>query len=472
MKHPSAYRDQDVVVLGLARSGQAAAKLFHRFGARVVANDRKPRDQCPEADELEALGIRVICGGHPDSLIHPGVALVIKNPGIPYEAPPVVRAAQLGLETVTEVEVAWHLSQAPIIGITGSNGKTTTTSWTGFMLAKAGLSAVVAGNIGRPLSEVCAELTADQWLVAELSSFQLKGTRDFRPRIAVLLNVCEAHLDYHKTMEDYIASKRALFANQQAEDWAVLNMDDPVCRDLANHVRGKLLPFSTRQVLDYGVSVHPTDPETSASEETLVFRDKNGVAVGLCPVRRIGVPGRHNVENAAAAAAAALAAGADTQAIGEALRTFIGVEHRLEYVRTLDGVKYYNNSKATNSIATVKALESFDSGIVLIAGGLDRGAAFDELVPLFTEKVKAVIALGETRYKLRDAAERAGIRSIAVIEEGKENAGAAMEAAVQAARSYAEAGDIVLLSPACASWDMYASYEERGRIFKDAVHNL
>jgi UDP-N-acetylmuramoylalanine--D-glutamate ligase len=472
MKHPSAYRDQTVVVLGLARSGQAAAKLFHRLGARVVVNDVRPREQCPEADELETAGIRVVCGGHPDDLQHPGVALVIKNPGIPYDAPPVRRAAELGLETVTEVEVAWHLSRAPIIGITGSNGKTTTTSWTGFMLDKAGLNPVVAGNIGRPLCEVATELADDQWLVAELSSFQLKGTRDFRPRIAVLLNVCEAHLDYHKTMDDYIAAKRRLFANQQSDDWAVLNMDDPVCRDLARHVRGRLLPFSARQALDYGVSVLPADPDTGVSEETLAFRDRNGVVAGLCPVRRIGVPGRHNVENAAAAAAAALAAGADTRAIGEALRAFRGVEHRLEYVRTLDGVRYYNNSKATNSIATMKALESFDGRIVLIAGGLDRGASFDDLVPLFAEKVKALVALGETRHKLREAAERARVRRIALIEEGRENAGAAMAAAVQAARSYAEPGDIVLLSPACASWDMYASYEERGSIFKDAVHNL
>lgn len=472
MNHPSAYRDKEVVVLGLARSGQAVAKLFHRLGARVVVNDRKTREQCPEAGELEALGICVVCGGHPEHLIHERVSLVVKNPGIPYTAPPVVRALELGIEVVTEVEVAGLLSRAPIIGITGSNGKTTTTTWIGMMLRKAGLEPVVAGNIGRPLCEICCDLEEHQWLVAELSSFQLKGTRGFRPRIGLLLNVCETHLDYHGTMEDYVESKLRLFANQEADDWAVLNMDDPVCRDAAARVRSKVLPFSTRQRLDYGVCLSPENPETGEEEETIVFRDKQGITVGLCPVRKVGVPGRHNLENAAAAAAVALAAGADTRSIAEALRQFRGVEHRLEYVRTLNGVMFYNNSKATNATATVKALESFDAPVILIAGGLDRGAEYGELVPLFAEKVKAIVALGETRDKMKRAAEEAGIRQVTVIEKGKERSAEAMKEAVQAAWAYAEAGDIVLLSPACASWDMFTSYEERGSMFKDAVNNL
>lgn len=472
MNHPSAYREKDVVVLGLARSGQAVAKVFHQMGARVLVNDLKPREECPEADALEALGICVVCGSHPDDLIHDGVALLVKNPGIPYKAPPVARALEKGVEVVTEVEVAYHLSKAPIIGITGSNGKTTTTTWIGEMLQRAELHPVVAGNIGKPLSEVSLDLEAEQWLVAELSSFQLKGTVDFRPRIGLLLNVSETHLDYHGSMEDYVESKLKLFANQQENDWAVLNMDDAICRDIADQVKGKLLAFSTKETLKHGVFLLPTDPGSGAEEETLVFRDKQGQTISLCPVREIGIPGRHNLENGAAAAAVALTAGAHTDAIGAALREFRGVEHRLELVRSLDGAHWYNNSKATNAVATVKALESFEGNVILIAGGLDRGAEYDELKVLFGQKLKALVVLGETRDKMKRVAEQAGVLHIKVIEHGRGHAKEAMDEAVQAAYALAEAGDVILLSPACASWDMFSSYEQRGSMFKNAVHNL
>lgn len=472
MNHPSAYREKDVVVLGLARSGQAVAKVFHQMGARVVVNDLKPREECPEADVLEALGICVICGSHPDDLIHDGVSLLVKNPGIPYKAPPVARALEQGVEVVTEVEVAYHLCKAPIIGITGSNGKTTTTTWIGEMLQRAALRPVVAGNIGKPLSEVSTDMEADQWLVAELSSFQLKGTVDFRPHIGLLLNISETHLDYHGSMQDYVESKLKLFANQRADDWAVLNMDDPVCRDMADQVSGKLLPFSTKETLKHGVFLSQVDPVDGTEGETLVFRDKQGHTISLCPVREVGIPGRHNLENAAAAAAVALTAGAHTDAIGAALREFRGVEHRVELVRTLDGFQWYNNSKATNAVATVKALESFEGNVILIAGGLDRGTEYDELKELFSKKLKALVALGETRGKMKLVAEQAGVEHIQVIEHGRDRAKEAMDEAVQAAHALAEAGDIILLSPACASWDMFSSYEERGSMFKNAVHNL
>lgn len=355
MDHPSDYQNREVVILGLARSGRAVAKLFHRMGAIVTVNDRKSKEECSEAEELEDLGIRVICGGHPEHLISDDVALVVKNPGIPYTSPPVVSAMDRGIEVVSEVEVAGKLSQAPIIGITGSNGKTTTTSWISKILLEAGRSPVTAGNIGLPLSEVCETVTEKDVLVAELSSFQLKGTSSFKPHIALLLNVCETHLDYHGTMEDYIASKKKLFANLDSTDWAILNMDDAICSEVAEQLHCHLLPFSTQQELEYGVFTM-----NSEHGEHLVFRDKKGELFVFCRVSELGIPGRHNLENAAAAAAVALAAGADTDAIRHGLKSFKGVEHRFgmgnakkrrHFLQQLQGNELHCNNQSTGKLS-------------------------------------------------------------------------------------------------------------------------
>ncbi|CAH1208999.1 MULTISPECIES: UDP-N-acetylmuramoyl-L-alanine--D-glutamate ligase [Paenibacillus] len=473
MKHPDEYREKRVVVLGLAKSGVQVAKVLERAGAKVTVNDKKEREQCPEASELEALGISVVCGGHPDNLINEDVQLVVKNPGIPYQAPPVQKALELGIEVVTEVEVAYHLCEAPIIGITGSNGKTTTTTWVGKMLEHAGLKPIVAGNIGTPLCEAAEQADQDNWMVAELSSFQLKGTVDFRPRIACLLNVAETHLDYHGDMDDYVASKAKLFANQQSGDTAVLNWDDPVCRGLVPYIKGRLVPFSVTEKLDIGVYADPpyVDGEEDDVQRQAIYADGSGNHHVIIDVSDIGLPGRFNVENALAAIAIAVSAGADPSSLLVPLSEFKGVEHRLEYVLEHQGAAYYNNSKATNSKATVNALGSFKQPVVLIAGGLDRGSDMMELLPLFQEKVKAVVALGETREKIARVAELAGLKEIKVVDN-EEDAALTLTAAVQEAKKLAAPGDVVLLSPSCASWDMFASYEERGRIFKEAVHNL
>lgn len=466
MLHPKEYRDKHVVVLGLARSGVAVAKLFHEYGAAVTVNDKKERELCPEADELEALGISVVCGGHPPELIHEGVVLVVKNPGIPYKAEPVRRAEEQGIEIVTEVEVAYRISKAPIIGITGSNGKTTTTTWVGAMLQAAGLRPIVAGNIGRALCDAAAEATEDNWLVVELSSFQLKGTSQFRPRIASLLNLYETHLDYHGTIEDYGGSKSKLFANQQPNDVAVLNWDDAFCRSLIPGLRGRLLPFSLLEQPETGVFL-----DTKNGAEWIVYRNREGILQPVLPSAELGIPGRFNLENALAATAIALSAGVPIETITQVLKEFRGVEHRLEFVREHNGVLYYNNSKATNPAATIKAMEAFQQPIVLVAGGLERGMDYLDLLPYFKEKVKAVVVLGETREKIARVAEQAGITRIKSVDTAN-NPAEALEAAVRAASGYAEAGDVVLLSPACASWDMFTSYEERGSMFKQSVHNL
>ncbi|WNQ13516.1 UDP-N-acetylmuramoyl-L-alanine--D-glutamate ligase [Paenibacillus aurantius] len=464
MRHPEDYRDKEVVVLGLAKSGVAVAKLFHDFGAKVTVNDKKEREACPEAEELEALGISVVCGGHPDGLIHSGVSLVVKNPGIFYSAAPVVKAQELGIEVVTEVEVAYPICQAPIIGITGSNGKTTTTTWVGKILEAAGQKPIVAGNIGRPLCDAAREATPDNRLVVELSSFQLKGTSSFRPSIGVLLNLYETHLDYHGDMQDYISSKAKLFANQLETDTAVLNADNPLVRELAEsaNLKAKLLWFSSKGELPSGVYLH---------NDTLMYRDEAGSTVSILPAGKLGIPGKHNIENALAAAAISIASGASIPSIAEGLATFRGVEHRLEYVSTVKGIPYYNDSKATNPSATFKAMEAFDSKLVLIAGGLDRGMDYLDMLPYFRDRVSAIVTLGETRVKLNGVAEQAGVPVIRTVER-TDDAALAMQEAVQLASAAASPGEVVLLSPACASWDMFPSFEERGRMFKQAVHTL
>ncbi|WP_337098620.1 UDP-N-acetylmuramoyl-L-alanine--D-glutamate ligase [Paenibacillus sp. YIM B09110] len=482
MNHPSAYEGKRVVVLGLARSGVSVAKVFHSLGAEVVVNDMKKRELCPEADELAALGISVLCGYHPSDLVTAETALLVKNPGIPYTAAPVQQALEHNVEIITEVEAAYWLSPAPIIGITGSNGKTTTTTWLGELLTAAGLSPIIAGNIGRPLCEAALEASPEHWLVAELSSFQLKGTIAFRPRIGLLLNLAETHLDYHGGMDDYIASKAKLFANQTADDVAVLNWDDPICRRISEGLTAKLLPFSLYERLETGVYVEPPfsreEEKAAASSEAvarkIVYRSgltADNDAIVVVPVDELGIPGRHNVANALAAVAASIAAGAEIKRLVEPLQQFRAVEHRLEYVREAGGVKYYNDSKATNPASTMMAIGSLPGKIVLIAGGLDRGSDYMELLPIFRDRLKGLVALGETRGKLARVAELAGLGSVEIAEP-VEDAEQTLRLAVKQAAALAEPGDIVLLSPACASWDMFASYEQRGRIFKDSAHTL
>ncbi|AHD06258.1 UDP-N-acetylmuramoyl-L-alanine--D-glutamate ligase [Paenibacillus larvae] len=463
MKVPQEYSGEEVVILGLARSGVAAAKLFHEMGATVTVNDKKEREECPEAEELEALGISVVCGGHPSSLIHDQVSLVVKNPGIPYTALPVQWAIDRHIEIVTEVEVAYRMSKAPIIGITGSNGKTTTTTLVGKMLEEAELSPVVAGNIGRALSEAALDANETDRLVVELSSFQLKGTTDFRPHIACLLNVYETHLDYHGSMEDYVASKAKLFANQTQEDTAVINWDDPVCRSLVPTIKAGLMPFSMKEKLLPGVYLD--------EHQKIVFTDRSGATHTILPAKELGIRGSHNIENALAASAIALCAGVNISNIAGVLKLFRGVEHRLEYVGTYHNLEFYNDSKATNPAATIKSIEAFEQPLVLIAGGLDRGSDYRELIPVLQERVKALVTLGQTGEKIQRAAEQAGLTRRKSVDTAK-GVQEAIAEAVELAALLAEPGDTVLLSPACASWDMFSSFEERGSMFKESVHNL
>lgn len=449
------WQDKQVIVLGLAKSGIAVAKRLHNLGALVVVNDRKNRDECPEAKQLEELGIPVYYGEHPLSLLNEQVDVIVKNPGIPYHIPFLKKAISLEIPIVTEIEVASRMISTDMISITGSNGKTTTTTLVGEILSEAKISNLVAGNIGIALTDIIEQLGETKWLVAELSSFQLKGTQTFHPRIAALLNLYPAHLDFHQKIDDYLASKLKTFKNQKASDFAILNADSSVCQDIAGSLQAKILWFSRLQEVEQGVFVRDKKIVARLDEET---------ETEIMPIQEISLKGEVNLENALAATAIALCAGASVKAIRQVLQQFGGVEHRLEYVTTINQVAYYNDSKATNSTAAMQAIKSFTEPTVWIAGGLDRGVNFQELVPVLKNRVKAAVFYGEAASILQERAKEASIKEIFQVED--------LQQAVKVATKYAEAGDVVLLSPACASWDQYTSFEERGSIFKQAVHNL
>lgn len=445
------YQGRRILIIGLARSGTITAKILAQAGANLTVYDLKANT--PEQDELAELGIKVITGEPEQELVTADFDLVVKNPGIPYSNPLVAKAIELGLTVISEVELAYELSAAPIIGITGSNGKTTTTTLIGEMLQQGGKQAVVAGNIGKVLLGEAKDITDQEILVAELSSFQLKGTREFRPWIAILLNIYNAHLDYHEGLADYIESKSKIFANQTAGDYAILNYNCGVCRDLSAGIAAEKLYFSTRgqQGLSSGAYI---------DSEAMYYLD-TGRALKLIGLEETRIRGAH-LENALAAVLAAKIAGVDDDSIREVLRTFSGVEHRIEFVlNTADNISFYNDSKSTNTQATITALDAFAEPVILLAGGLDRGLGFAELEEYFRSSVKALVAYGETADELAEMARTAGVGLIRLADS--------LEVAVDQAIKLAKPGDTVLLSPAAASWDMFSSFEERGDLFKKLV---
>lgn len=438
-----------VLVLGLAKSGVAAAELLHELGAFVTVNDAKPFDANPEAQELLTKGITVICGRHPEDLLDEGFELVVKNPGIPYSNPIIADAIRRELPVITEMELAYLVSEAPFIGITGTNGKTTTTTLIFEMLEKGHLKPLIAGNIGTVACGVAKDAAPDNVIVTELSSFQLMGTRTFKPKIAILTNLYDAHLDYHGTFEEYANAKFGVTRNQTEEDYFIFNNDQEIVRVYAEKSKAKKIPFTTKGRVEQGIS---------ADESTIYW---NGEAI----LRRdeIALPGNHNLENILCAVAACLLHGCELEAIKEVLATFAGVRHRSQFVREWKGRKIYNDSKATNCLATKSALEAFNKPIVLLAGGLDRGHSFEELRDSMGN-VKAVVAFGETGLRFIEFAKTCGVKETVAATN--------VEDAVVYAANLSAQGDIILLSPACASWDQYDSFEIRGDVFIDCVMKL
>ena len=447
------YTNKKVLVLGLAKSGYYAAKLLFELGAHVTVNDAVDLAQNDDAKELEALGIMVISGSHPENLLEAGFDLIVKNPGIPYTNPVLVKADKLALPIITEIEIASAVMAAPIIGITGTNGKTTTTSIIYEMLSldRASGSVFALGNIGVPASKVALTLTEQDDAVMELSSFQLMGTPTLHPEIAVITNLYSAHLDYHGSQEAYEEAKINLILNQTTEDYVIYNADQPhLVEWMEEKAAAQKLPFSRERFLDKGIC---------AVDGKIYFNQEE-----IAKVSDIFLKGLHNLENFLAAVGVAKVKGVSNKVIQQVLRQFQGVKHRTQYVREYEGRIFYNDSKATNIEATENALKGFNQPIILLAGGLDRGNAFDELVPALKENVKALITFGETTEKMMDAANKAGISKIVQAED--------VAAAVPEAYAVSEAGDVILLSPAAASWDQYANFEVRGDAFIEAIEQL
>lgn len=443
------FQHKKVLVLGLAKSGVAASLLLHKLGAFVTVNDAKPFNENPEAQSLLKKGITVICGRHPEDLLDEGFELVVKNPGIPYSNPIVQDALSRNLPVITEVELAYLISEAPIIGITGTNGKTTTTTLIFEMLKAGGRHPRIAGNIGTVASSVAEEAKADEVIVTELSSFQLMGTEQFRPKIAVMTNLYNAHLDYHGTFEEYAKAKFGITKNQREDDYLIYNRDQDVVAEWASKSRAQKIPFSIQGRTEGGIS---------ADETTIYWQGEPFIDREI-----IALPGKHNLQNILAAVAACNIYGCDKSAMEEVLKTFSGVRHRTQFVREWRGRKIYNDSKATNCLATKVALEAFHEPIVLIAGGLDRGHSFEELRDAM-KNVKAVVAIGETKHRFIEFAKSCNVKECQLAEN--------IEDAVEKAAKLSESGDIILLSPACASWDQYKSFEARGDLFIDAVMKL
>ena len=438
-----------VLVLGLAKSGTAAAKVLLQNNIKVRVNDYNTTEDSDIVEELKGQGAEVIVGSHPISILE-NIDVVVKNPGIPYDNIIVSEAVNRNIPIITEVELASLLAtDHDIIGITGSNGKTTTTTLVAEMLKHSGQKMKLAGNIGVASIEVAQHLEENEKLVLELSSFQLLGIKTFKPRVAALLNLFEAHLDYHGTIENYNRAKMNIFKNQTESDFLIYNADDPIVKEVIKEAQSTLIPFSSSTVQLDGAYVLDGD---------IYFKNEK-----IMSLSEVVLVGDHNIENILAALSISLLNGATKEGVRHVLSTFSGVKHRLQFVANIKDRLFYNDSKATNILATQKALKSFTQPTILLAGGLDRGNSFDSLLPDL-EHVKAMILFGETAPKLAKLANEANIKTIVSVKDVAEAAKVAYEVS--------EKGDVILLSPACASWDQYKTFEERGDMFIRTVHIL
>jgi UDP-N-acetylmuramoylalanine--D-glutamate ligase len=446
-------KDKRVLVVGLGKSGVASALFLKAHGAQVTVSDTKSGDEL--RNEIPVLldhGITVETGGHGERTFR-GQDFIVVSPGVPMDTPALVQARSLGEAVIGEVELAAQFLPGPIVAITGSNGKTTTTTLTGEILTASGFPALVGGNIGTPAISLVERAQPETAIVLEISSFQLETIKTFRPKVAIILNVTPDHLDRHRTFGAYVNAKARIFENQTSADFAVLNEDDPTCVSLASRTRAQVFWFSRQKEVKQGAWVR---------EGNIVIREGQQQRE-IMLASEIPLKGAHNLENVLAAVCASALMGCAPEKIRPAVRDFKAVEHRLEFVATIRGVDYYNDSKATNVDATIKAMESFPANIHLILGGKDKGSDYSVLNDLLRQRVKRVYTIGA-------AAEKIESQIVSSKSGGPETVHAeTLENALRKANAAAQPGDVVLLAPACASFDQFKNYEQRGQVFKEIV---
>ena len=449
------FNNKKIVVLGAGISGVSVAQVLQQQGAQVILSDAKPAQLCKNQDFslLQQCGVELVLGRQDEGLLT-NVDYLVVSPGIAIDIPLITAAKDRGITVISEIEVAYRLCPAPILAITGTNGKTTTTTLLGEMIKRMNSEVVVGGNIGLALSREVAEIGEKGIVIAEISSFQLEGIIDFKPHIAAILNITPDHLDRHHTIENYIEMKERVFANQTKTDYIVLNYDDSTVRAMENKVASQVFFFSSERELPAGIYI-------KEGIITITWDDKT---IPVCPVKDITLPGRHNVENVLAACSIAYLAGVKVEDMVQTIQEFTGVEHRIEKVAVINDVAYYNDSKATNPESSIKALQAFEEPLILIAGGRDKNTDLTDFMKLITEKVQHLILIGEATQRFRAAAIEKNVKNIYDARD--------LANAVSLAYELAQKQDVVLLSPACASYDMFKSYEERGKIFKALVAKI
>lgn len=445
---------EKVLVVGMARSGIAAAPVLKSLGAEVILNDSKSEEELPQVKELNKDDYKFAFACPPDGLVDEA-DLVVVSPSVPLNLPYAEKARWQGKEVIAEIELAYRLCKGETVAITGTNGKTTTTTLTGEIFKNAKRGTFVVGNIGEPYIAHSLEANEKDVMVTEISSYQLEGISKFHAHAAALLNITEDHMIRHKTMENYIAAKKRVFLNQTKEDFAVLNYDDETVREMQDSLESTVVFFSRKSKLTEGAYVE---------DGYLVFAF-GGRKEKIIKTENIKIRGPHNLENALAATALTMLCGVDAKTVEETLRTFSGVEHRIETVCVKDGVTYINDSKGTNPDSTVKAVETMTEPTVLILGGYDKGGSFDPVFKSFTPFIKHTVFLGATANRLKESADRLGWKNYTVVT-------GSFEDAVNQAREIAKSGYNVLLSPACASFDMFEDFEQRGKVFKEIVNKF
>ena len=449
--------NKNILVIGAGISGFASSKITKRLGANVTLIDSKlETDLNYNFNELRELNINLKFGNLSNDLLK-GIDLIIVSPRVPINIPFLQSAIQNHIQIMSEVELGYHLAKSPICAVTGTNGKTTTVTLLGLLLKTAYKKVGVGGNIGIPLSEVALDVGENGVIAAEISSYQMESTYNFKPKVSAILNITPDHIKRHGSMEVYQAMKEKIFAQQDKDNYLVLNYDDKRTREIKSHAKCKVLYFSIKQELDEGAFL---------INDKLVIKFNDNIH-DLCTVNELGIKGNHNILNALAASLVAFCSGCEPLKMKKVLMEFKGLEHRIEFVREINGVKFYNDSKATNIDSTIKALESFEGNIILIAGGDDKGTDLIELMQMVKNKIDELILFGNAATRFKHSAIENNFNPEKIHEVGY-----SMKNAVELAKNLANSNQIVLLSPACASFDMYDGFESRGKDFKNIVNSL